>query len=118
MRGLGDSSKPATGYDKRTVAADIYQLVRKLGFEKIFIVGHDWGGPVAYAYACAHPGDVRKLVILDVAIPGAGLEKIPHATRRGGVMRIALANVRDLPEALIPRPEAHSPSCVLPLAAK
>src|SRR5713226_6839622 len=76
MRGLGDSSKPATGYDKRTVAADIYQLVRKLGFEKIFIVGHDWGGPVAYAYACAHPGDVRKLVILDVAIPGAGLEPL------------------------------------------
>ena len=101
MRGLGDSSKPATGYDKRTVAADIYQLVRKLGFEKIFLVGHDWGGPVAYAYACAHPGDVRKLVILDVAIPGAGLEKIPQATRRGGIWHIAFHNVRDLPEALI-----------------
>jgi len=48
MRGLGDSSRPATGYDKRTVAADIYQLVRQLGHERIFLVGHDWGGPVAY----------------------------------------------------------------------
>ena len=101
MRGLGDSSKPATGYDKRTVASDIHQLVRKLGFEKIFLVGHDWGGPVAYAYACAHPQDVRKLVILDVTIPGEGWEKIPQVTRRGGIWHLAFHNVRDLPEALV-----------------
>jgi pimeloyl-ACP methyl ester carboxylesterase len=56
MRGLGGSSRPPLGYDKRTVAHDIYQLVRQLGFEKIFLVGHvHWGGPVAYAYACAYP---------------------------------------------------------------
>src|SRR5215471_2805998 len=55
MRGLGDSSRPGSGYDKRTVAADIRELVRKLGFERILLVGHDWGGPVAYAYACSHP---------------------------------------------------------------
>ena len=68
LRGFGQSSKPIGGYDKRTVAEDIYQLVRSLGFEKIFLVGHDFGGPTAYAYACAHPQDVRRLVILDVAI--------------------------------------------------
>jgi len=101
MRGLGDSSRPATGYDKRTVAADIYQLVRKLGFERIFLVGHDWGGPVAYAYASAHPQDVRKLVILDVTVPGEGWEKIPQVTRRGGIWHLGFHNVRDLPEALV-----------------
>ena len=101
MRGLGDSSRPLTGYDKRTIANDIYQLVRKLGFGKIFLVGHDWGGPVAYAYACAHPDDVRKLVILDVTIPGESWERIPQVTRRGGVWHLAFHNVRDLPEALI-----------------
>ncbi len=68
LRGFGESSKPIDGYDKRTVAEDIYQLVRGLGFEKIFLVGHDLGGPAAYAYACAHPDDVRRLVILDVEI--------------------------------------------------
>ncbi len=68
LRGFGQSSKPIDGYDKRTVATDIYELVRSLGFEKIFLVGHDFGGPTAYAYACAHPEDVRRLVILDVAI--------------------------------------------------
>ena len=101
LRGLGDSSRPATGYDKRTNANDIHQLMNKLGFEKIFLVGHDWGGPVAYAYACAHPNDVRKLVILDVTIPGESWERIPQITRRGGIWHLAFHNVRDLPEALI-----------------
>ncbi len=100
MRGLGDSSKPASGYDKRSVADDIYHLVRKLGFERILLVGHDWGGPVAYAYAVAHPADVRKLVILDVGIPGAGLEQAMKF-RRGGIWHIQFHNVRDLPEALV-----------------
>lgn len=68
LRGFGESSKPIDGYDKKTVAEDIYQLVQHLGFERIFLVGHDIGGPTAYAYASAHPQDVRRLVILDVAL--------------------------------------------------
>jgi len=100
MRGLGDSSKPQLGYDKKTIAEDIHQLVRHLGFEKILLVGHDWGGPVAYAYAAAHRQEVRKLVILDVAIPGAGLET-GIRFRRGGIWHIQFHGVRDLPEALI-----------------
>lgn len=101
MRGLGDSSRPMSGYDKRTVAHDIYQLVRKLGFEEICLVGHDWGGPVAYAYACAHPADVHRLVILDVTIPGELWERFPQITRKGGIWHLAFHNVRDLPEALV-----------------
>jgi pimeloyl-ACP methyl ester carboxylesterase len=101
MRGLGDSAKPVTGYDKRTVADDIHKLVRKLGHERIFLVGHDWGGPVAYAYASAHPNEVRRLVILDVPVPGAGLEQIPQASPKGGLWHISFHGVRDLPEALV-----------------
>ena len=51
LRGLGDSSKPLTGYDGKTVAEDIHQLVTKLGFKKIFLVGHDVGSQPAYSYA-------------------------------------------------------------------
>lgn len=68
LRGFGQSSKPLDGYDKRTVAVDIYELVRSLGFEDVALVGHDMGGPTSYAYACAHPDEVRRLCILDVAI--------------------------------------------------
>ncbi len=101
LRGLGDSSKPKTGYDKRTLADDVYKLVSKLGHERIFLVGHDWGGPTAYAYACAHPDDVRRLVILDVPIPGAGLEKIPQMSPKGGLWHISFHSVPDLPEVLV-----------------
>lgn len=100
LRGLGDSSKPIGGYDKRTVAGDVYQLVHKLGFEHINLVGHDWGGPTAYAYAAAHPEDVRKLVILDVSIPNETWEKFPMFNRRG-IWHLTFHGVRDLPEALI-----------------
>lgn len=68
LRGFGESSKPIDGYDKRTVAEDIYQLVQQLGFDTVSLVGHDLGGPTAYAYACAHREEVRRLAILDVAI--------------------------------------------------
>jgi len=70
LRGLGDSSKPPTGYDGKTLAEDIHQLVTQLGFKTIFLVGHDIGTQVAYSYAAAHPTEVRKLVVMELTIPG------------------------------------------------
>ena len=70
LRGLGDSSKPPTGYDGKTVAEDIHQLVTKLGFNSIYLVGHDIGTWVAYPYASAHPTEVKGLAILEVPPPG------------------------------------------------
>jgi pimeloyl-ACP methyl ester carboxylesterase len=52
LPGLGDSSKPLTGYDGKTVAAIMHQLVNQLGFKSIFLVGHDIGTQVAYSYGC------------------------------------------------------------------
>jgi len=73
LRGLGDSSRPPTGYDKKTVANDVWQLVNgKLGHQRFAVVGHDWGGPTAYALAVAHSDAVTRLAILDVVIPGDG----------------------------------------------
>src|SRR6266403_1794832 len=43
MRGLGESSRPAAGYDKKTIAGDVHELVKSLGFQKIDLVGHDIG---------------------------------------------------------------------------
>jgi pimeloyl-ACP methyl ester carboxylesterase len=83
MRGLGDSEKPQTGYDKKTVAEDIYQLVEKLGYSKIYLVAHDWGGAVAYSYAAAHPEAVNKMVILDIFLPGFGYEEAANFSPNG-----------------------------------
>jgi pimeloyl-ACP methyl ester carboxylesterase len=70
LRGLGDSSKPLTGYDSKTVAEDIHQLVTHLGFKTIFLVGHDIGSDIAYSYAAAHPTEVKRLVVMDHTFPG------------------------------------------------
>ncbi len=72
LRGLGDSSRPASGYDKKTAAVDIRELVKSLGFERIDLVGHDIGLMVAYAYAAQYPKEVVKLAFLEAPIPGIG----------------------------------------------
>jgi pimeloyl-ACP methyl ester carboxylesterase len=72
MPGLGDSSRPASGYDKKTIAMDIHELVRSLGYSKINLAGHDIGLMVAYAYAAQFPNEVEKLALLEAPIPGIG----------------------------------------------
>jgi len=72
MRGLGESSRPGAGYDKKTIAADIHELMKSLGVEKINLVGHDIGLMVAYAYAAQYPNDIEKLALLEAPIPGIG----------------------------------------------
>jgi pimeloyl-ACP methyl ester carboxylesterase len=97
LRGLGDSSRPAGGYDKKTVAADIWGLLHgHLGIGAFFLVGHDWGGAVAFSLAAQHSGAVRKLAILDVAIPGDGGD----FSQNGRRWHHAFYRTLDLPEAL------------------
>ena len=97
LRGLGDSSRPLTGYDKVTVAQDVWKLVHgELGLETFFLVGHDWGGPTAYSLAAMHPDAVRRLVILDVVIAGGGGD----ASEGGRRWHHQFHMTPDLPEAL------------------
>ena len=99
LRGLGDSSRPLSGYDKKTVGNDIWRLVHDvLGIDAFHLVGHDWGGPTAYAIAAAHPDAVRRLAILDVTIPGDGGPNISQGGRR---WHHAFHQTADLPEALV-----------------
>jgi pimeloyl-ACP methyl ester carboxylesterase len=97
MRGLGDSSRPLTGYDKRTVGNDIWRLVTEhLGHRSFRLVGHDWGGPTAYAIASQHPEAVEKLCIVDVVVPGDGGDFSQGGRRWHHQFHIT----PDLPEAL------------------
>ena len=72
LRGIGRSSKPADGYDKKTQAQDIRAVVTALGFDKTFVVAHDIGNMVAYAYTATYPDKVERLVVMDAPIPGVG----------------------------------------------
>jgi pimeloyl-ACP methyl ester carboxylesterase/quercetin dioxygenase-like cupin family protein len=70
LRGIGRSSKPAGGYDKKTQAGDIRAIVMGLGHDRTFVVAHDIGNMVAYAYAASYPEKVERLVVMDAPIPG------------------------------------------------
>jgi pimeloyl-ACP methyl ester carboxylesterase len=70
LRGIGRSSKPAEGYDKKTQAKDMRAVVTSLGYDKTFVVAHDIGNMVAYAYAAIYPDKVERLVVMDAPIPG------------------------------------------------
>ncbi len=59
LRGAGDSSKPDGGYDKATMAQDIWKLLASLDVDKASIVGHDIGMMVAYAYAAQFPDETE-----------------------------------------------------------
>jgi len=82
LRGLGDSEKPMSGYDKRTLAGDVRALLEQLGHEEVGVIGHDWGGAVAFYLAYDHRQLVRRLCILDM---------IPGIIRAGDAMPLDLA---------------------------
>ncbi len=70
LRGVGESDKPAGGYDKKTMATDLHELVKKLGYKSINLAGHDIGLMVAYAYAAQFGTEVKKVAFLDALLPG------------------------------------------------
>lgn len=63
LKGFGRSDAPRGGYDTRTLADEISQLITNLHVRSAVLVGHDWGGAVALATALRHPGRVRALVL-------------------------------------------------------
>lgn len=101
LRGMGDSDKPETGYDACTAARDVRELVSQLGAERFFLVGHDVGSWVAYAYATLFPETLRRLVILDAALVGLTSEQAFQLSRNSRTWQFYFHSISDLPEALI-----------------
>lgn len=99
LRGLGDSSRPLTGYDKANIAEDIRRLVHEhLNINEYFLMAHDWGGPVAFVLASENPKHVKKLVMLDTAVPGDGSGTFSQNGKR---WHHAFHQTADLPELLV-----------------
>ena len=87
LRGYGDSGKPGTTpdhapYSKRVMAADQVAVMRALGHERFFVVGHDRGGRVAHRMAIDHPDAVAKIAVLDIAPTLAMYENTTEAFAR------------------------------------
>jgi pimeloyl-ACP methyl ester carboxylesterase len=72
LRGLGLSSKPAGGFDKKTQAGDIAAVLDKLNIKQADLVTHDIGNMVGYAFAAQYPQRVRRFALIDAPLPGVG----------------------------------------------
>jgi pimeloyl-ACP methyl ester carboxylesterase len=71
LRGYNESSHPpgVAEYRAKLIVQDIAELIRTLPEQRAFVVGHDWGGVIAWRLAALHPELVRKLVILNAPHP-------------------------------------------------
>ena len=97
LRGLGESSRPAAGYDTQTVSQDVWRLMHDvLGERSFHVVAHDWGGPVAYALAAQHRDAITAMAIFDAPVPGDG-----STLTALGRWHFGFHAEADLPEALI-----------------
>jgi pimeloyl-ACP methyl ester carboxylesterase len=72
LRGMGLSSKPAGGFDKKNQAGDVLGVLAALKVTEIDLVAHDIGNMVAYSFAAQHPAMVKHLVMIDAPVPGIG----------------------------------------------
>ena len=100
LRGYGYSEKPSTGYDKRTMAADIFALMQHLGHEKIALVGHDRGARVSTRFAKDYRANIDRLVVMD-NIPTRVVFNAMDAKLAKGYWFFTFNQVPELPEALI-----------------
>jgi haloacetate dehalogenase len=106
LRGYGDSEKPPSdathgAYSKRTVAADNVALMRKLGFERFAVCGHDRGGRVAHRMALDHPQAVERLMLLDISPTLTMYERTDMEFARAYYHWFFLIQPEPLPERLI-----------------
>ena len=98
LRGMGLSSHPAGGYDKKTQGQDIARVLDRLGIDKADLVTHDIGNMVGYAFAAQFSSRVARWVIMDAPLPGIGpwdeILKSPmlwHFNFRGPDMELLVA---------------------------
>ena len=98
LRGYNLSSKPATGYDVATLSDDIRCVIEALGERKADIVGHDWGGALAWVFAMREPDYLRRLVIVNAPHPAMMLRKIRHPRQMRRSWYIAVFQLRGIAE--------------------
>jgi len=72
LRGMGLSSQPKGGYDKKTQAQDVAQVLDRLKIGSTALVTHDIGNMVGYAFAVQFPERVSRWVVIDAPLPGIG----------------------------------------------
>lgn len=99
LRGVGGSAATPSGYDAANMAQDVYELLLALKLERVYLVGHDIGGMVTYAFVRRFPTATRGAMILDVPLPG--IEGWNEAMASPAVWHVGFMQVPGLAEKLV-----------------
>lgn len=89
LRGYGSTDRPQKGYELESLGGDIVALIDAVSKEPVSLVGHDWGGAVAWHVASRHPDKLERLVVLNCPHPVRMLEVLlsdPDQIRRSWYM--------------------------------
>lgn len=105
IRGMGDSDKPLSGYEKKQMAQDVHSFVSGLGLEKVVIGGHDIGAHVAFSFAAQFSESTHSLIILDTPHPDSSMYQLPMLPLLNAPYLypwwLSFNQVKELPEQLL-----------------
>lgn len=103
LRGYNESDKPKekSAYALSELIADVRGTIRALGYEKCVLVGHDWGGAIAWSFAYAHPAMVERLIVLNLPHPAKFAEGLRTPQQLLRSWYVALFQLPVLPELLL-----------------
>lgn len=107
LRGYNDTDKPRTGYDVATLTRDIAGLVKGLGQEKAIIVGHDWGGALAWVFAASYPQVTDRLIVMNAPHPAAMMREFRTLSQLRKSWYIFFFQIPWLPEYMLLRNNAN-----------
>jgi pimeloyl-ACP methyl ester carboxylesterase len=103
LRGYGQTDKPRTGYDGKTLAFDIVHLIDAKAGGRAHLIGHDWGGAIAYHVAALHPERVDRLAVVNCPHPAVMMRRIWSPAQLGRSWYIFFFQLPFLPEWMLSR---------------
>ena len=107
LRGYNETDKPRKGYDIPTLLRDIEGLVRGLGQQKACIVGHDWGGVLAWAFAMNYPEITESLIVMNAPHPAAMMREMRTFKQLRKSWYVFAFQIPWLPEYMLGRNNAN-----------
>ncbi len=107
LRGYNDTDKPRKGYDIPTLLRDIEGLIKGLGQQKAVIVGHDWGGALAWLFAINYPAMTERLIVMNAPHPAAMMREMRTLKQLRKSWYIFAFQLPWIPEYLLGRNHAY-----------
>ncbi|WP_116115926.1 alpha/beta fold hydrolase [Austwickia chelonae] len=103
LRGYSPGARPQgrSAYRLEVLAEDVLALLDQAGVDRAHVVGHDWGGALAWELATRHPGRVSRLTVLSTPHPAALAWAMRHSTQALKSWYMAAVQVPVLPERLL-----------------